>query len=121
MVSDVRVDVPSKLIGIVTLACPAVTGLVYVVGVKSLPELAIEKVTEAAVGFAIATVSVVVCAVPLLVNELFESVTLLSEVAVEAGVTATSLVFLHPIANAKRIRIMERVVFFIVVFLICMV
>ena len=106
MVSEVSALVPSKTIGIVMLVCNAAIAVVKVVGVKSLPELTIEKLTLAAVALLILTVSVVFCAMAVFVKELNESDAPLNAgpfvvTGVVGVIAATSLVFLQPNCSAK--------------------
>ena len=115
MVSELIVEVPSNLSGMATLVCPAVSVVVKVVGVKSLPELVIEKLTEPAIAFAKATVSVLLCAIPLLAKEPGESEALLSEGVVVVGVVILSF-FLQLIQQASINSNEQMVIFFIFIF-----
>jgi hypothetical protein len=87
---------------------------VYVVGVKSDAELAMEKVTEAAVAFVMLTKSVALWAMPLLLKELDDSDTPL-RVVPDPPVVA-SFFLQEDIIAAHAIRA-NRIVFFINVIL----
>ena len=88
-------------------------------GVKSLPELTIENTTVAAVAFANAIVSEVVCAVPLLVKAVVESEALLNVTVVVVAVT--SVVFLQLAMPAKNNINAGIITFFMCVFLILVI